>query len=154
MIFPVVCRYEQAKITTLVAETGLHFHVGLKYNPETLSFEWVSGDGFTYSHWAEYEPGIGKKMVLAGTLKGQSHKIFHPICLLKRLRGHVIMSRKRKQSHTGFSMFIRGPDINLLFVSKILLHCPLNRLESCYVLATYPVNHYFFINIRTPIFLN
>jgi hypothetical protein len=52
-----MCRYEQAKITTLIAETGQHFHVGLKYNSQTQSFEWVSGEEFTYSHWAEYEPG-------------------------------------------------------------------------------------------------
>jgi hypothetical protein len=51
------CRYEQAKITTLVAETGLHFHLGLKYNPNSQSFEWVSGEEFTYAHWAEFEPG-------------------------------------------------------------------------------------------------
>ena len=51
------CRYEQAKITTLVAETGLHFHLGLKYNEATQTFEWASGEEFTYAHWAEYEPG-------------------------------------------------------------------------------------------------
>jgi hypothetical protein len=53
-------RYEQAKITTLIAETGMHFHVGLKYNSQTQSFEWVSGEEYTYSHWAEYEPGEQK----------------------------------------------------------------------------------------------
>jgi len=52
-----ICRYEQAKITTFVAETGQYFHVGLKYNNLTKSFEWSTGEEFTYAHWAEYEPG-------------------------------------------------------------------------------------------------
>ena len=53
----VVCRYEQAKITSFVAEAGVHFHLGMKYNKDSQSFEWVNGDDFTYSHWAEFEPG-------------------------------------------------------------------------------------------------
>ena len=53
----VVYRYEQAKITTFVAEAGVHFHLGMKYKKDTQRFEWVNGDAFTYSHWAEFEPG-------------------------------------------------------------------------------------------------
>ena len=52
-----MCRYEQAKITSFVAEAGVHFHLGMKYNKDSQSFEWVNGDDFTYSHWAEFEPG-------------------------------------------------------------------------------------------------
>ena len=29
----------------------------MKYNKDSQSFEWVNGDDFTYSHWAEFEPG-------------------------------------------------------------------------------------------------
>ena len=29
----------------------------MKYNKDSQSFEWVNGDEFTYSHWAEFEPG-------------------------------------------------------------------------------------------------
>ena len=52
-----VFRYEQAKITTFVADLEIHFWVGLKYNNATQSFEWSSGKPVEYTHWAEYEPG-------------------------------------------------------------------------------------------------
>ena len=52
-------RYEQAKITTLIAELGIHFWAGLKYNNVTQSFEWSSGQPMEYTHWAENEPGKG-----------------------------------------------------------------------------------------------
>ena len=28
-------RYEQAKVDTFIAETGWHFHLGLKYDPDS-----------------------------------------------------------------------------------------------------------------------
>ena len=33
-----VCRYEQAKVDTFIAETGWHFHLGLKYDQDTQVF--------------------------------------------------------------------------------------------------------------------
>ena len=51
-------RFEQAKITSIIAETGVHFSLGLKYNSETESFEWSSGEEWTYSHWAAGEPDL------------------------------------------------------------------------------------------------
>ena len=50
-------RYEQAKITSIIAEYGVHFHLGLKFNKDTKTWEWINGHPFTYSHWAEFEPG-------------------------------------------------------------------------------------------------
>ena len=35
----------------------MHFHLGMKYNKDIQTFEWVNGDAFTYNHWAEFEPG-------------------------------------------------------------------------------------------------
>ena len=41
----------------IVAETGVHFHLGMKYDKDAKAFKWINGDDFTYTHWAEYEPG-------------------------------------------------------------------------------------------------
>ena len=48
----------QAKITTIISETGVHFWVGLRYNEDTQTFEWASGAGVSYTHWSEYEPDL------------------------------------------------------------------------------------------------
>ena len=55
--FIIYFSYEQAKITTWIAELGVHFFLGLKYNNATKAFEWASGEQLVYSHWAEFEPG-------------------------------------------------------------------------------------------------
>ena len=47
---------EQAKITTIIAQTGEHYPLGLRFNDETQSFEWVNDEEWTYSHWASGEP--------------------------------------------------------------------------------------------------
>ena len=57
-LLSITSEYEQAKITSLIAETGVHFYLGMKFNKDSSSWEWVNGDGFTYSHWAEFEPGL------------------------------------------------------------------------------------------------
>ena len=47
---------EQAKITTIIAETGEHFPLGMRWNDDSQSFEWVNGEEWSYSHWASGEP--------------------------------------------------------------------------------------------------
>ena len=49
---------EQAKITTIIAETGEHYSLGMRYNDETQSFEWVNGEEWTYTHFASGEPDM------------------------------------------------------------------------------------------------
>ena len=49
--------YEQAKITTIVAELGIHFFIGMKFNNKSSAWEWTDGDVVEYTHWAEFEPG-------------------------------------------------------------------------------------------------
>ena len=48
----------QAKITTIISETGVHFWVGMRYNEDTQTFEWASGAAVSYTHWSEYEPDL------------------------------------------------------------------------------------------------
>jgi hypothetical protein len=50
-------RYEQAKISTIVAESQEIFHIGLKYNEGSQSFKWVSGEDVTYTNWGNNQPG-------------------------------------------------------------------------------------------------
>ena len=42
---------------TIVAELGIHFYLGMKFNNETKSWEWTDGESVDYTHWAEFEPG-------------------------------------------------------------------------------------------------
>ena len=49
---------EQAKMTTIIAETDEHFSLGMRFNDETQSFEWVTEEEWTYSHWASGEPDL------------------------------------------------------------------------------------------------
>jgi len=58
-------RYEQAKISTIVAESQEIFHIGLKYNEGSQSFKWVSGEDVTYTNWGNNQPG-DKKTAISG----------------------------------------------------------------------------------------
>ena len=49
---------EQAKITSIIAETQVHYWLGLRWNEERQEWEWVGGDEFTYSHWGDGEPDM------------------------------------------------------------------------------------------------
>ena len=52
----ITSEYEQSKITTIIAETGEHFYLGARFNPDNQMWGWVSGDQWTYSHWGSGEP--------------------------------------------------------------------------------------------------
>ena len=49
---------EQARITTIIAETDTHFSLGMRFDPDSQEFQWVSGEEWTYEHWAWGEPDM------------------------------------------------------------------------------------------------
>ena len=49
---------EQSRITTIIAETGTHFWLGTRFDPDSQEFQWVSGEEWTYSNWAWGEPDL------------------------------------------------------------------------------------------------
>jgi hypothetical protein len=65
-----------------VAEAREIVHIGLKYNPATQSFRWISGEEVTYTNWAVNQPGfellpvIGRKSFINTVSHFQPNLIF------------------------------------------------------------------------------
>ena len=47
---------EQAKMTTIIAETDEHFAIGARWNDVNQTWEWATGEEWSFSNWASGEP--------------------------------------------------------------------------------------------------
>ena len=52
-----IYRFEQAKVASIISEAQESVHIGLKYNSDSDSFEWVSGEEVTFTQWGAEQPG-------------------------------------------------------------------------------------------------